>query len=83
MSAASAHLGYERLSRLVDGQLSPLEEARARRHLDNCGRCRSELAWLERIGRPPRRPEREEPPSGLGSFGAFGKSTSTNYMLLG
>ena len=83
MSAASAHLGYERLSRLVDGQLSSLEEARARRHLDSCGRCRSELAWFERIGRPPRRPEPDEPSSGFGSFGAFGKNTTTNYMLLG
>ena len=30
------------------------EEARAQRHLTNCGRCRSEMDWLARIRTAPR-----------------------------
>jgi hypothetical protein len=43
------HLSYDVLSRLVERRASPVEEAKAQRHLARCGRCRSELAWLERI----------------------------------
>lgn len=43
------HLSYEVLNRLVEGRASVLEEARAKRHLARCGRCRSEREWLERI----------------------------------
>ncbi|MBL8776470.1 MAG: zf-HC2 domain-containing protein [Acidimicrobiales bacterium] len=37
------HLG-DALSALVDGELSPAEEAEARRHLDGCAECTDELA---------------------------------------
>ena len=37
------HLG-DALSALVDGELSPAEEAEARRHLDECADCADELA---------------------------------------
>jgi hypothetical protein len=43
------HLSYDVLDRLVERRASPVEEAKAQRHLTRCGRCRSELAWLERI----------------------------------
>jgi hypothetical protein len=43
------HLSYDVLSRLVERRASPVEEVKAQRHLTRCGRCRSELAWLERI----------------------------------
>lgn len=43
------HLSFDVLSRLVERRASPVEEAKAQRHLASCGRCRSELAWLERI----------------------------------
>jgi hypothetical protein len=49
------HLPYDILSRLVEQRASPTEDARAQRHLNNCGRCRSELAWLERIRTLPQR----------------------------
>jgi hypothetical protein len=45
----ASHLAYDMLSRLVERRATPVEEARAQRHLASCGRCRSELAWLERI----------------------------------
>ena len=43
------HLSYEVLNQLVERRASPLEEARALRHLAKCARCRSEREWLERI----------------------------------
>ena len=49
------HLSYDVLSRLVERRSSPVEDARAQRHLAGCGRCRSELAWLERIRSLPQR----------------------------
>jgi hypothetical protein len=45
----ASHLSYDVLSRIVERRAAPIEEARAQRHLMSCGRCRSELAWLERI----------------------------------
>lgn len=47
------HLSYDLLSGLVEGRTSPVEGAKAQRHLARCPRCRSELAWLERIQPPP------------------------------
>jgi hypothetical protein len=49
------HLSYDVLSRLVERRATPVDSARAQRHLVSCGRCRSELAWLERIGSLPQR----------------------------
>ena len=43
------HLSFDVLSRLIERRSPPAEAARAQRHLASCGRCRSELAWLERI----------------------------------
>ena len=43
------HLSYDLLSRLAEHRASALEQARAEKHLDHCGRCRSELEWLQRI----------------------------------
>jgi len=51
----ASHLPYDVLSRLVERRAAPIEEARAQRHLTSCGRCRSELAWLERIRSLPQR----------------------------
>jgi hypothetical protein len=53
------HLSYDVLSRLVDRRASTVEEARAQRHLANCGRCRSEIDWLERIRGVPRPSSRD------------------------
>jgi hypothetical protein len=39
----------EKLSALVDGDLSPRAAARVRRHLAECARCQSELAGLEQL----------------------------------
>jgi hypothetical protein len=50
------HLSYDVLSRLVERRAAPVEEARAQRHLTGCARCRSELAWLERIRAFSRQP---------------------------
>jgi hypothetical protein len=48
------HLTFDVLSRMAERSLPPLDEAKASRHLARCGRCRSELAWLQRIrARPP------------------------------
>jgi anti-sigma factor RsiW len=38
-----------RIHALADGELSPGEAARARRHLAGCARCRSELAFLMQL----------------------------------
>jgi hypothetical protein len=47
------HLSFDMLSKVVEGRASTVEEPKARRHLASCGRCRSELEWLQRIqGRP-------------------------------
>jgi hypothetical protein len=43
------HLSFGELSQLVERRASTVEEARARRHLGHCGRCRSEVEWLTRI----------------------------------
>jgi hypothetical protein len=43
------HLSFDLLNRLVQRRASVAEEARAQRHLASCGRCRSELEWLDRI----------------------------------
>jgi hypothetical protein len=48
------HLSYDLLSRVVERRSTSVEEAKAQRHLAACGRCRSELAWLERIRNVPR-----------------------------
>jgi hypothetical protein len=52
----ATHLSYDVLSRLVERRASAVEDAKAQRHLAGCGRCRSELAWLERIRTIPQRP---------------------------
>jgi hypothetical protein len=49
------HLSYDVLSSLVERRASAVDEARAQRHLVTCGRCRSELEWLERIRTLPGR----------------------------
>jgi anti-sigma factor RsiW len=71
MSAASAHLSYELLSRFVDRRIAAIDEAQAQRHLASCERCRSELAWLKRIGRAAPRDE----PDRLGGGWATPQST--------
>ena len=66
----ASHLSYDVLSRLVERRAAPVEEARAQRHLTSCGRCRSELAWLERIRSLPQRTgERGHVASGAESAG--------------
>jgi hypothetical protein len=47
------HLAFDVLNRLVERQVSTVEETRARRHLAACARCRSELEWLDRIRSHP------------------------------
>jgi hypothetical protein len=44
----NAHLSDDRLLRYFDCELSPQDEARARKHLETCGRCRSRRAELEK-----------------------------------
>jgi len=48
------HLKYDLLSRIAEHRASALDEARAERHLESWGRCRSELGWLQRIRVAPR-----------------------------
>jgi hypothetical protein len=55
------HLSFDVLSRLVERRASAVEEAKAQRHLASCGRCRSELEWLERIRSPLDRATDVEP----------------------
>ncbi len=55
------HLAYDLLSRLVEERIEPEEEARARRHLGRCGRCRDEMRWIERIRSYPHRPVQMDP----------------------
>jgi hypothetical protein len=50
------HLSFNIFIQLVEGRASPVEEAKAKRHLASCGRCRSELEWLQRIERLPSHP---------------------------
>ena len=47
------HLAFDVLNRLVQRRASTAEETRAKRHLANCARCRSELEWLEQNPRAP------------------------------
>jgi anti-sigma factor ChrR (cupin superfamily) len=63
MSKRRSHLPYEQVSRHLEGRLSPTELPKVRSHLLLCGRCRSEVSWLERV----REMMRAEPavPSGL------------------
>src|SRR5262245_26066617 len=61
----ATHLTYDVLSRLVERHAEPAEEARARRHLTSCGRCRSELAWLERIRGLPQRTGTDDDRAGM------------------
>lgn len=42
-SDSRAHAHADSLQALLEGTLSPRDEARVRRHLEGCGRCRSEL----------------------------------------
>lgn len=42
------HLDDQRLGRYLDGELSDVERSRVERHLDDCDRCRSEVAHLKR-----------------------------------
>ena len=48
------HLSFDLLSRLAEHRAAVLDQARAERHLETCGRCRSELEWLRRIRTGPR-----------------------------
>lgn len=41
----------DRLSDYLDGELSPHEESRCRRHLDSCPDCRRDLSELQRVKR--------------------------------
>jgi anti-sigma factor RsiW len=43
------HLSFDMLNQLVEGRASTVDEAKAKRHLTACPRCRSELEWLRRI----------------------------------
>jgi anti-sigma factor RsiW len=43
------HLSFNMFNQLVQGRASQVEEAKAKRHLASCPRCRSELEWLRRI----------------------------------
>lgn len=47
------HLSFELLSRLAEHRVPALDAASAERHLQTCGRCRSELEWLQRIRTGP------------------------------
>jgi hypothetical protein len=49
MSKRSSHLPYEQISRHLEGRLYPTELPKVRSHLSLCGRCRSEVSWLERV----------------------------------
>jgi hypothetical protein len=57
----ASHLSYDLLTRLGEQRLSLVEEVKAQRHLATCARCRSELAWLERIRTTPRARHLEPP----------------------
>ena len=48
------HLSFDLLSQLAEHRAPALDQARAERHLETCGRCRSELEWLQRIRTGPR-----------------------------
>ncbi|MDQ6675634.1 MAG: hypothetical protein M3069_33700 [Chloroflexota bacterium] len=54
------HLPFDMLNSLIENRTSPLEEPPARRHLAACGRCRSELEWLQRIRELPAEPVRSQ-----------------------
>jgi hypothetical protein len=50
----ASHLSYDLLTRLGEQRLTLVEDVKAQRHLATCARCRSELAWLERVRNMPR-----------------------------
>jgi anti-sigma factor RsiW len=52
----TVHLPAEELSALVDGELSPQDELRARQHLAECGSCSAEYALSVRLDAELRQP---------------------------
>src|SRR2546430_9114670 len=50
------HLTAEELSALIDGELSPQGELRARQHLAECGPCSAEYALSVRLDEELRQP---------------------------
>jgi hypothetical protein len=63
------HLSFDVLISLVERRATAVDHARAQRHLASCGRCRSELEWLQRIRSVPGRDigPGESHPEGRGS----------------
>jgi hypothetical protein len=49
MTDRSRHLPYEQISRHLQSRLHAGEMPRVLSHLSACGRCRSEVSWLERV----------------------------------
>src|SRR5512136_2866312 len=49
MSIFSSHIPFRRLADLLEGRLSPDEQAPLRAHVADCPRCAADVAWLERI----------------------------------
>jgi hypothetical protein len=49
MSKRSRHLPYDQISRHLESRLHAGEMPRVLAHLAACGRCRSEVSWLERV----------------------------------
>ena len=88
VTTMASHLPYDLLSRLVERRAAPIEEARAQRHLMSCGRCRSELAWLERIRSLPQRTSEighathgsETTGDGWGNLGRVARSGSSALL---
>src|SRR6267378_3143917 len=50
------HVSAEELSALLDGELSPQAELRARQHLAECGACSAEYALSVRLDEELRQP---------------------------
>jgi hypothetical protein len=62
MLFGSEHISFEQLLDLIEGRLSPDDEARARAHLAACPHCTTELASTHRLVNTMRADELEDAP---------------------
>ncbi len=63
MRSTLRHIRFAGLVDLVDGRLSPADQAQIQSHLAICARCAAQAAWLERVIGLMRSDSAEDPPA--------------------
>lgn len=76
VSSTPRHIWFAQLVDLIEGRLSPHEQAERQAHVSACPRCAAEAAWLERAIGLMRSDDAEDPPGhvvkqAVGLFGSW------------